>query len=416
MTVICILTSNSTTYDSVFGLLAMVGAEFDRLGHEVKLINLEAPDYGERINALMPRRSETVAIGMSGIGLALEAKDQRLFWDAAQIPFFCWYCDHPSYAVNRHRIQSRYVAHGYVFPDHAAFNRDFLHPEHTVFGMHIGIPDPGFFGAAPPDKRNGRIVFAKSGWNAAALEQQYRETMPDALVTILFAAIEAARGQTCGAFPGIIIAIAADHLVYLTPGDTVFNALLTRLDNYSRARRTEEVGAVLTDYPVDFVGGGWERLAAKTNAAPARFLGAQSFDAVRSTLGSYLGAVSLNPNTDLSVHDRVFFSLGAGTVPLFDANRFSMTHLPRLAPYGFGLEADSLRAAIEALLADPASAQAATAATFAETYPRFSMRRSVQDIHEILTRMSGPSAERLLPAEPSPKGVWTPPQPAQAVA
>lgn len=416
MTVICIVTANTTTYDSVYGILAMVGAELDGLGHEVQLLNLEAPDMAQRLNALLPRRAETVAIGMSGIGLEVRTNDQKLFWDAAQIPFFSWYCDHPSYFTRRHRIQSRYIVHGYVFPDHALFNRDFLQPENAVFGMHIGIPDPGFFGAKSPENRNGRIVFAKSGWNTAALEQQYRAALPDVLVTILFEAIEAARGQTCGAFSDIITTIAAEHLIYLTPGDTVFNALLTRLDNYTRARRTEEVGAVLVDYPVDFVGGGWDQLAAKTNSPHARFLGAQSFEVVRSGLGSYLGAVSLNPNADLSVHDRVFFSLGAGTVPLFDANKFSMTHLPRLAPYSFGLEADSLRGAIETVLANPASAQAATAATLAEVYPRFSMRRSVQDIHQILTRLSGSSAERLLPADPSPKGVWSPPRPAKAVA
>jgi hypothetical protein len=415
MTVICIPTANTTTYDSVRGILAMVGAELDRLGHEVRLINLTAPDIGQHLNALLPRRAETVAIGMSGIGLELYTDDGRLFWDAAQIPFFSWYCDHPSYFARRHRIQSRYVVHGYVFPDHAAFNRDFLHLESPVFGAHIGIPDPGFFAAAAPAQRNGRIMFAKSGWNTAAVERQFRATLPDNLATILFAAIEAARGKTCGAFPDIITTIAADHLVYLSPGDDVFNALLTRLDNYTRAQRTREVGAVLADYPVDFIGGGWDDLAA-TATGPARFLGAQPFDAVRASLGSYLGAVSLNPNADLSMHDRVFFSISAGTVPVFDANRFSKAHLPRLAGYSFAQEADSLRAAVEALLANPAAAQAATAATLAEAYPRFSMRRTVEEIHQILTRLAGAAVERLLPAEPSPAGVWSPALATKAVA
>jgi hypothetical protein len=415
MTVICIPTANGTTYDSVRGILTMAGAELDRLGHEVHLLDLGAADVGQRLNALLPRRAETIAIGMSGIGLEIYTDDRKLFWDAAQIPFFSWYCDHPSYFARRHRLQSRYVVHGYVFPDHAAFNRDFLDPSGSVFAAHIGIPDPGFFASLPADKRNGRIVFAKSGWNTALLERQYRATLPDELFTILFEAIEAARGKTCGAFPGIITAIAADHLIYLSPGDDLFNALLTRLDNYTRAKRTQAVGAVLADYPVDFIGGGWDEIAAK--AKQARFLGAMPFDAVRKNLGTYLGALSLNPNVDHSMHDRVFFALGAGTVPIFDANRFSRQHLPQLAQYSFETDADSIRAAVEGLLADPAAAQAATANSFADIYPRFSMRRSMEAIHRIVTQLAGEASDKLLPAEPSPAGVWPPPaQPMQAVA
>ncbi|WP_407175275.1 glycosyltransferase [Bradyrhizobium sp. STM 3562] len=173
---------------------------------------------------------------------------------------------------------------------------------------------------------------------------------------------------------------------------------------------------MLADYPVDFVGGGWSELAETTMAKSARFLGPLPFDAERAGLGSYLGAVSLNPNAEFSMHDRVFFSLGAGTVPIFDANQFSRWHLPLLSRFSFAQDPDSLRAAVETVLADPAAAQAATAATFAEIYPRFSMRRSVEDICEILTQLAGAGAEKLLPAEPFPAGVWTPQQLAKAVA
>jgi hypothetical protein len=412
MTLICIITTNTSAYDCLHGMLAMAGAELDRLGHEVQLLNLLAPDSHQRLNALLPRRAEVIAMGMSGIGLELYTDDGKLFWEAAQIPFFSWYCDHPSYFVRRHRLESRFVVHGYVFPDHAAFNRDFLRPGGTVFATHIGIPDPGFFNRAPLEKRNGRLAFVKSGWNKTILELQYRATLPAKLSGILFAAIEEARGKTCGAFPEILLAVAARHLTYLTPGEDVFNALLTRLDNYTRAERTQEVGAILADYPVDFVGSGWDELASTTKHA--RFLGPTPFDTVREILGTYLGAVSLNPNVEHSVHDRVFFALGAGTVPIFDVNQFSMTHLPRLARYSFGRDPESLRAAIEGLLANPSEAYEATAATFADIYPRLSMRRSMEEIHQIVTTISGSAVTSLLPAEPAPVGTRIAP-PAKAV-
>lgn len=408
MSVICILYSSNTTYDSLRGILAMAGAELDRLGHEVRMLDLLAPDFSARLNALLPRRAETMALGFSGIGLEIFTGDNKLFWDVAQIPVFTWFCDHPCYFARRHALDSRYAVHGYVFPDHAAFNRDHLRSPGAVFATHMGIPDPGFFAGLPPGQRNGRLVFAKSGWKAAALERGWRKTMPPKLFAVLFDAIAATRGKTCGAFPGIISDVAAEHLVYLKPGGDLFNAILTRLDNYTRAVRTREVGAVLADYPVDFIGGGWDDL--DVNGRPARVLGAMPFDAMRESLGSYLAAVSLNPNVDLSVHDRVFFALGAGTVPVFDANRFSTAHMPHLARFSFGQDSAGIAGAVEAVLADPAAAQAATAATFAALYPRFSMRRSMQEIHEITTAIGGTAVERLLPAAPAPPGVWTPPQ------
>ena len=414
MSVICILSATNSAYLSVRGILLMAGAELDRLGHEVKILNLEAPDTPARIDALLPRREETIALLMSGIGLEIHAKDGRLLWDAAQIPVFNWNCDHPSYFMRRHRLESRYIVHGYVFPDHAAFNCDHLHANGAAFGTHIGIPDPGFFGALPAEKRNGRIVFAKSDWNPLKLERSWREALPPKLFAILFDAIAAARGKTCSAFPEIIRDVAAEHLIYLTPGGDIFNAILTRLDNYTRAARTREVGAVLSNYPVDFIGGGWDDFKAETRHA--RFLGAMPFDALRENLGTYLAAASLNPNVDLSVHDRVFYALGASTVPIFDANSFSRENFPRLSRFGFGEDADSIAAAVETVLDDPASAQAATAATLAETYPRLSMRRSVQEICEITTRMAGITGANLVPSLPSPAGVWNPKQPATAAA
>ena len=155
MSVICIPTSNTTAYDSVRGILAMAGAELDRLGHEVRMLDLTAPDLPSRLNALLPRRAETIAIGMSGIGLELYTDDRKLFWDAAQIPYFSWYCDHPSYFVRRHRRESRYVVQAYVFPDHAVFNRDYLQANGAVFAAISAFPTPVFSAACRPRKGTG---------------------------------------------------------------------------------------------------------------------------------------------------------------------------------------------------------------------------------------------------------------------
>jgi hypothetical protein len=41
------------------------------------------------------------------------------------------------------------------------------------------------------------------------------------------------------------------------------------------------------------------------------------------------------PNVELSVHERIFFALGGGVVPIFDANCFSKRYMPQLERFSF---------------------------------------------------------------------------------
>jgi len=410
MSIACLLTANTSAYDSLAGLLDMLGTEFERLGHRVVTINLRDPAFGERLKEIIGHRAETFALSLSGLGLEIRAADRRLFWDAAQIPFFSWYCDHPSYFIRRHRIASPYIAHGYVFPDHAKFNRDYLKVNGAAFPVHMGIPDPGFFAEASGDRRkggsrNGRIIFAKSGWDPNLLERHWRTTVPPRLFRLLFDIIDASSESGCVSFPQTIIDVAEQHSIYLSAGGDLFNALLTRTDNYIRATKTTLLASILTKHPVDFFGSGWDYMAPQ--ATKSAFHGPIPFAALCKTLPAYLGAASINPNVDLSVHDRVFFSIGAGVTPIFDGNAFSRAHMPMLKAHSFSYHRESIEAAVDCLLSQPSEAQENVAAALAALYPAFSMRNAARQIHEICTSV-GPSAAAASPAPPSPSGVWTP--------
>ena len=69
------------------------------------------------------------------------------------------------------------------------------------------------------------------------------------------------------------------------------------------------------------------------------------------------GAGALQNNT--SDHNTAigFDALGASTVPIFDANSFSRQNFPRLSDFSFGQDDDSIAAAVEAVLDDPAAAR-----------------------------------------------------------
>ncbi|MBV8652716.1 MAG: hypothetical protein JO255_14710 [Alphaproteobacteria bacterium] len=390
MSTVCILTSNMTAYDSIPGILGLVGNEFTKLGHRVIEVDLTAGDFVERLAEVARCRDDAFAIAMSGIGLEIRSKDNRLFWDAARLPCFAWYCDHPSYFIRRHRVESPHVVHGYVFPDHAKFNHDYIKANGAAFAVHMGIPDPRSFTPQSPgqhDKasRNGRILFAKSGGDPDALERNWRSILSRRYFNLLFDII-AASGRSCMRYPEIIREVAEQHGVYVTWGGKLFNCLMTGADHYIRATKATLVASVLSEYPVDFFGKGWDHM--KTRATRATFHGPLPFAELRQRLPDYLASASINPNVDLSVHDRVFFAIGAGVVPIFDGNKFSAANMPMLDAYAFSYDRASIEAAVDTLLSRPEEAQASTAAALAALYPSFSMTSSARQIHEICTAVA----------------------------
>lgn len=404
MATVCIATSQATAYDSLTGILHLVSAEFTALGHTVMPLPLEkANEWLPVVRAMSERRDPIFVVGMSGLGMDFRFQDQRLMWDALGIPFFTWYCDHPSYFITRHRLESRFLCQSYVFPDHAIFNRDYLQTNGSACAVHIGMPSPGAFPAAAPGDTQDRILFSKSGWDPAALEASLRQILSPRNFRLQFEIIDAAIGGGCMALPEAVMTVAEAYSLYLTPGGDIFNGFLTRADNYIRAVKTTAVASVLIHHPVDFYGTGWGYL--QPQATQARFFGAVPFNRIREILSGYLGAASINPNVDLSLHDRTFFALSAGVVPLYDHCTFSRTHMPLLDPYGFRFTPGSIQAAVEALYHNPAEARERAALTRQTMTPKFSMQASALEIADIcLDIHRGPASGGH--GTPSPAGDW----------
>ena len=97
-------------------------------------------------------------------------------------------------------------------------------------------------------------------------------------------------------------------------------------------------------------------------------------------LPSYAGCLSTNPLIEESVHDRVFFSLAAGVVPVSDSNRFADETMPGLEPYRFCFIRERIEQAVEAALAAPAEAIARVEDAWQTLVTPFGMRHSAQQI------------------------------------
>lgn len=380
---VLILRWAGSAYNSLGGLLDLMAPEFEAQGFDVTMFAAGGQDWPQRLVEVLRQGGISFALTMSGIGADLGV-DGKLIWEAAKVPLFNWSCDHPCYFPTRHSIRHTHLLHGYVFPDHARSSIRHLNPNGAAFAVHLGIPPRSLFPRAPLPltSRTGRILFSKSGADTNRIEAAWRGYSTD-LQKIVFAAAEELFPCSTSDFLPTLQRIAKSFGLFLA-GDSKLALLLIReLDGYIRFRRANLVMNAILRYPVDVFGTGWDHI--NRDGAAARFHGAMAWRPMIDRLPHYLGCLSTNPLVEKSVHDRVFFSLAAGVVPVSDDNAFTQAHLPALQPYFFNFTKERIGQAIETILHRPAEALAATEITWDRIAKPFGMPRAAQQIIEFAT-------------------------------
>jgi hypothetical protein len=376
---ILILRWTGSAYDSLGGLLELMAQEFASMGHNVILFAAGGQDWPRRLQAVLQQGDIAFALSMSGVGTDFVLQGKGLLWEAVKVPMFNWCCDHPCYYPSRHGIRSRYLLHGYVFPDHARYNIRHLNPNGVAFGVHIGMPPRSMFADAPLPlaDRNGRFIFSKSGTNTNAIEATWRQRGP-AMRQTLFDAAEELFHRSTGDFVPVLQSVGERQGLLLDGNSELTLTLIRELDGYIRFRRSNLVMQSLLAYPLDVFGTGWDHIP--WAGARAEFRGALTWRGALQQLPHYLGCLSINPLVEHSVHDRVFFGLAAGVVPVTDGNAFSQAHLSGLGQYCFDFTSERIVQAVEAVLADPADALARTEVAWQALTPDFTMRRAAEQM------------------------------------
>jgi len=380
MKTVIVIHWDGSAYDTLRGLLTAAGSELDPADYRVVTVTLGAEGWKRRLEETANGGDCAFALTMAGLGVELATPNGTNFWEAARVPIFAWYGDHPAHYPSRHVIRSPFVVHGYVFADHARYHRDHLNPNGVAFSVPLGLPGrPGLCGQPlPPSRRNQRILFAKTGGNPVELERRWRAGYPAPFAAVLFAASEELRGRNTADFPDSIARAADAEGIHVAPGGQAMMTLIRELDLYLRARHATLIAESIRSYPVDVVGNQWGHI--DWTGAAARWAGAVRFADLMPRLPSYLGSLSVNPLTDASVHERVFYALSAGVVPIGDANEFTRSRMALLAPYSYTVDRHAIQAAVEAVLADPARAIDASEATYQAMLPTFSTRESMRRI------------------------------------
>ena len=378
---ILVLCWSGSLYGCLGGFLCLVADELRELGHEVTLFNIEGNDWIRDLAGVLETQPFDFALTMSGIGIEAAISGKGPLWLVAKVPLFNWNCDHACYFPARHAVRSRFILHGYVFPDHARYNIQYLNPNGMAFAVHMGMPPRHIFQGAPLPlaARNGRIVFTKSGRDSNAIIAEWQERLPP-VRDILLAAAEALLHRDTAAFVPILQSIAEQYGLLLAANGELMLGLIRELDDYIRFRRSDMVMRALLHHPVDVFGAGWDHIP-WDQARSARYYGSLPWQiAAIERLPRYLGALSINPLVEQSAHDRVFFALAAGVTPLSDDTAFARTTMPSLQPYCFDFTPQRIVAAADTLLSDPAAALARTEATRVGLAADFTMRRAAEQI------------------------------------
>lgn len=373
-----------SAYDSLRGLLRLVGSELQEEGVEVISVTIDTPDFQSSLLHLLATGNVICAIGMSGVGADAFVNNECLLWEKAKVPFFNWNCDHPCYFPSRHAIRSPYLLHGYVFPDHARYTQEHLNPNGVAFSAHLGIPPSRIFGDRPfsISERNGRIVFTKSSADTLAIEAKWR-AMPPPIRQLAFAGAEELAHRSTGEFLPTFQRLAESLGIHLSGNSALTLALIREVDAYIRFRRTNLVLEALKDYPIDVYGVGWNHIDLQGRRAVLK--GPIPWSEMTPVLPRYLGCLSLNPLIEESVHDRTFFAIGAGVVPIANSNAFSRAHMPELETYAYRFDVESIRGAVDAMLADPSKAIQRVEEARMRLAGEFSLKQSVRRILSVST-------------------------------
>ncbi len=353
MDVVLSLTWNSA-YQSVRGLVRHFTASWAACGLEMVELDLATPHWLGQLQELMKTRRIRFVFCTSGVGTNIEMDGVNL-WERLSLPVFSLLLDHPAYLAKHHRALPASTVLGYMFEDHAQFQAASVQAENTVMSLHYGVPDLPV--AASPAGRP-RVIFAKTGNAPEALAASWREA--PRLERILHDALDelalTARGNAhAGEFPPVLARVCAAHHLYLQPFNQLQRFLLVQLDDYIRRLKSTAMARALLRFDVDVFGQAWEHV--DTSNARARFHGPVDYATVEGQFSGATASLTMNPNIDLSAHDRFFTAIGAGVMPVSDNNAYTARHFPELADYTFDFRPGRLERVLERVFARPEAAR-----------------------------------------------------------
>jgi hypothetical protein len=297
-------------------------------GYRGHVIELADPSWVERFSAVA---AEGVAFawGCAGIGSRLDNAGQCV-WDVLRVPFIAVHADHPSQMPRNHRVASRWVANGYFFDEHLAYQRAYIRAPQLSLRLPIGVLPNPLRDATPWSRREHRMVFVKTGQDPRSFRQLW-ETWPRRLRAVIEnASAEALKRDTGDIGPLVLAAFDAEG-ISVEERVAFLNAVVNQVDHYVRGVHSTWMVEALCKRPVLIIGRGWDHVD-KANAR-ARFHAAVDATQLKGLYASSQMIVNTTPNFGSGLHERVSDGFASRTVVISDRNDYARRVLDPLPTY-----------------------------------------------------------------------------------
>jgi Flp pilus assembly protein TadD len=366
-----VLLVGRSAYDSLSGVLRVIARHWQEMGLTTTEIEI-SDGWHTRLIDRVCSPGMRFAVSLGGTGLSLKTTGKDLLNELG-VPVFCLLCDHPAYFAARHQDLPRNIVLGYMFRDHAIFQRDYVKAPNLATSIDFGIPE------APSgtwQDGEAKVVFAKTGNDPRELETRW-QTRP-AVARLIRDLIDEVGFGNCGGYPEAVQKVAAAHRIEIQPFDKLARFLIAQVDDYVRRRKSTAIAEAIKGFPVDIFGERWDHISRA--GARARFRGGVDYQTLEREMSGATASITMNPNIDLSAHDRFFTALGGGMMPVSDSNSFIAANFPDLAPFTFTFEPGSIEPVLERIFARPQEAREIARAARDKAMPRLSTRKTAEHI------------------------------------
>lgn len=345
-----------SAYQSVRGLVLHFATAWRHAGFELIELDISAPGWEVQLKNVLAAKKIEFVLSTSGIGAKIQIDGENL-WAKLNLPVFNLLLDHPAYLAANHTGQPGTSVLGYMFRDHALYQASDVRSGNLVTSIDYGVPDLSLRPISEVKSGRPRIVFAKTGNSPSALAQSWRAAPK--LERLLHDVLDALALERNGfafvtGFPPLVAQVAAAHRFELQPFDLLSRFLIAQIDDYIRRLKSTAIAKALLPFEVDVFGTAWEHI--DTKGAKAKFHGPVDYAALEAGFSSATASLTMNPNIDLSAHDRFFTAIGAGVMPLSDRNSYIAERFPEAVPYSFDFLPGSIEAVLEKVFSMPEAA------------------------------------------------------------
>lgn len=292
------------------GILRSVSRKFLDLmtpaGFEGHVVDLHAPGWEAELKRLL-RRGILFGWGFAGVGARLRL-DQCAVWDTFGIPFVSVLADSPCYMPANHRIESTYIANGYLYRSWFDIQRRMIRAPQISAMLPPAVPSNAARDVRRWSSREHRMLFVKTGrapdthrlqW--MGLPQRFRAVVEDTAAAVL--------RHEVGDITGTYLQCLDNHDLFLEERPEILFSLMSMIDSYVRDFRSTAMVQALLDLPVDIVGRGWDHL--KSSGCRARFHDAVDADRLPGLYANTQFLLNTMPNFSTATHERVLDGFAA---------------------------------------------------------------------------------------------------------